>query len=108
MLFKTLTLEEIKNIVDLQLERLRLRLADRHIGLKLTDAAKEHVAREGYDPVYGARPLKRYLQRELETALSRRILGGEVTENSEVTVDCRNGELTFTCAAREAGERLAA
>ena len=108
VLFKTLTLNEIKTIVDLQLERLRLRLADRHIGLKLTDAAKEHVARKGYDPVYGARPLKRYLQRELETALSRKILAGDVTENSEVTVGYQDGELTFDSQARDTGQRMAA
>jgi len=53
---------------------LRLRLADRHIELELTEAAKEHIAREGYDPVYGARPLKRFLQRHVETPLSRKIL----------------------------------
>ena len=95
VLFKPLTLAEIKKIVDLQLKLLRARLADRHIELELTDAAKEHVAREGYDPVYGARPLKRYLQRQVETALSRKILQGEVTDNSRVAVDFKKGELVF-------------
>ena len=99
VLFKPLTLDEIKRIVDLQLELLRQRLAERHITLELSDAAKEHIAREGYDPVYGARPLKRFLQRQIETALSRRILGGEITEGGRVTVDFKAGELAFTTTA---------
>ena len=99
VLFKPLTLAEIKRIVDLQLDLLRERLAERHIDLELTDAAKEHIAREGYDPVYGARPLKRFLQRQIETALSRQILGGEITEGGRVTVDFKAGELAFTTTA---------
>jgi ATP-dependent Clp protease ATP-binding subunit ClpA len=61
----------------------------------LTDAAKEYIAREGYDPVYSARPLKRFLQRHLETVLSRQILAGIIPENSRVQVDFRDGQLTF-------------
>ncbi len=95
VLFKPLTLNEIKKIVTLQLGLLRDRLAERNIDLELTDAAKEHVAREGYDPIYGARPLKRYLQREIETALSRKILKGEVTDNSRVLVEFSDGRLVF-------------
>jgi ATP-dependent Clp protease ATP-binding subunit ClpB len=95
VLFKPLTLAEIKKIVDLQLNLLRLRLADRHIELELTEAAKEHIAREGYDPVYGARPLKRFLQRHVETPLSRKILAGDVRDNSRVTVELKKGELVF-------------
>ncbi|MDQ3621852.1 MAG: ATP-dependent chaperone ClpB [Verrucomicrobiota bacterium] len=95
VLFKPLTLGEIKKIVELQLNLLRARLIDRRIELELTDAAKEHVAREGYDPVYGARPLKRYLQRQVETALSRKILQGEVADNSRVRVDLQAGQLVF-------------
>lgn len=95
VLFKPLTLAETKRIVDLQLALLRGRLADRHIELELTEPAKEYIAREGYDPVYGARPLKRYLQRYVETALSRRLLQGEISDNSRVTVDLKKGELTF-------------
>jgi ATP-dependent Clp protease ATP-binding subunit ClpB len=96
VLFKPLTLAEIKRIVELQLKLLRVRLADRHIELELSDAAKEHIAREGYDPVYGARPLKRFLQRQVETALSRKLLAGEITDHSRVTVELKKGELTFT------------
>jgi ATP-dependent Clp protease ATP-binding subunit ClpB len=95
VLFKPLTLPEISRIVELQIKLLRARLADRHIELELTPAAKEHVAREGYDPVYGARPLKRFLQRQVETALSRRLLTGEIRDHSRVTVSVTHGELTF-------------
>lgn len=96
VLFKPLTLDEIKRIVDLQLDLLRKRLSDRFIQLELTEAAKEFIAREGYDPVYGARPLKRFLQREVETALSRKMLQGEIPEHSSVKVDYRAGKLEFT------------
>ena len=95
VLFKPLTLSEIKRIIDLQLKLLRARLSERHLELELTEAAKEYIAREGYDPVYGARPLKRFLQRHLETALSRQILAGTIPENSRVTVDFKKGQLTF-------------
>jgi ATP-dependent Clp protease ATP-binding subunit ClpB len=95
VLFKPLTLSEIKRIIDLQLKLLRVRLSDRHLELELTEAAKEYIAREGYDPVYGARPLKRFLQRHLETALSRQILAGTIAGNSRVTVDFKKGQLTF-------------
>jgi len=99
VLFKPLTLAEIKRIVDLQLALLQHRLAERHIQIELTDAAKDHVAREGYDPVYGARPLKRFLQRQVETPLSRKLLAGEVTDNQRVTVDCKEGGLQFEATA---------
>ncbi len=95
VLFKPLTLADIKKIVELQLTLLRARLADRQITLDLSDAAKEHLAREGYDPVYGARPLKRFLQRAIETPLSRQLISGEVTDHSRVTVEYKKGELVF-------------
>ncbi len=99
VLFKPLTLADIKKIVELQLTLLRARLADRHITLDLSDAAKEHLAREGYDPVYGARPLKRFLQRAIETPLSRQLISGEVTDHIRVTVDFKKGELVFGAKA---------
>ncbi len=95
VLFKPLTLADIKKIVDLQLNLLRKRLVERHIELELTDAAKEHVARDGYDAVYGARPLKRFLQRHVETPLSRQILSGAVSDWSRIIVGFSKGELTF-------------
>ena len=99
VLFKPLTLADIEKIVDLQLALLRARLTDRHITLDLSDAAKEHIALEGYDPVYGARPLKRFLQRALETPLSRQLISGAITDHSRVTVDFKQGELLFEAKA---------
>ena len=101
VLFKSLTLSEIKRIVELQLKLLRARLADRHIELELTEPAKEHAAREGYDPVYGARPLKRYLQRHIETPLSRKLISGEIGDHSRIVVDFKSGELVFRSTALE-------
>jgi ATP-dependent Clp protease ATP-binding subunit ClpB len=96
VLFKPLTLKEIERIVDLQLNLLRSRLAERHIELALNESAKELLARRGYDPVYGARPLKRLIQRELETKLSRSLLKGEITDNTRVEVVAKKGELEFS------------
>jgi ATP-dependent Clp protease ATP-binding subunit ClpB len=93
VLFKPLTLEEIGCIVDLLAQDLRRRLADRNLHLELTDAAREHIAREGFDPVYGARPLKRYLQHEVETRLGRAILAGDVTDGSTIRIAFEGGEL---------------
>jgi ATP-dependent Clp protease ATP-binding subunit ClpB len=98
VLFKPLTLPEIKRIIELQLKLLRARLSDRHLELELTEAAKDYIAQEGYDPVYGARPLKRFLQRHLESALSRQILAGTIPEGSRVRVDFKKGQLTFDSA----------
>ena len=98
VLFKPLTLAEITRIVDLLLGSLRQRLEARGITLELDEAAKEHLGREGYDPVYGARPLKRLLQRELETALSRKLLSGEIADHSRIAVgfDAKEGKLVFS------------
>jgi ATP-dependent Clp protease ATP-binding subunit ClpB len=95
VLFKPLTMREIERIVDLQLGLLRKRLAERKIEIELSDTAKELLARRGYDPVYGARPLKRVIQRELETKLSRALLKGEITDHSKVEVIAHKGELEF-------------
>src|SRR5687768_8587523 len=93
ILFKPLRLEEIKRIVDLQTEDLRKRLADRGVRLELTDAAREFVARQGFDPVYGARPLKRFLQHELESKIGRALVAGEVTDGALLRVDVKEGHL---------------
>ena len=95
VLFRPLTLIELKRIVDLQLGLLRVRLAERNIEIELTDGAKEHIARESYDPVYGARPLKRFIQRQVETPLSRKLIAGEITDGSHVTVEFKARELVF-------------
>ncbi len=96
--FKALTREQLADIVELQLARLRTRLAERGLGLELTDAAKEVVAEAGWDPAYGARPLKRALQRLIENPLALRLLEGDFAEGDTVRVDAQNGELVFTRA----------
>ena len=82
-------------IVDIQLERLQRLLADRKVGLSLTEVAKRHLAEKGFDPVYGARPLKRTIQRELQDPLAMKILQGEFSEGDRVRVDLRGGQLAF-------------
>ena len=79
--------------MDLLLGQLRHRLAERRLTLNLSDAAREHIAREGYDPVYGARPLKRFLQREVETRLSRKLLAGDIPDGSTLNVGYKDGNL---------------
>jgi ATP-dependent Clp protease ATP-binding subunit ClpB len=93
--FKPLTREQLAEIVELQLKRLRARLAERGLALELTDAAKEVVAEAGWDPQYGARPLKRALQRLVENPLALRLLQSEFAEGDTVRVDAENGELRF-------------
>lgn len=97
IVFHALTEEHLKQIVDIQLGRLRQRLQERHIELELTDAARTHLVRTGYDPSYGARPLKRAIQRELETPLGRLLLQGKVKDGQTVKVewDGAQGELRF-------------
>jgi len=93
--FKALTKEQLAEIVELQLERLRSRLAERGIELELTDDAKQVLADAGWDPTYGARPLKRALQRMVENPLALRLLEGEFGDGDLVRVDARDGELVF-------------
>ena len=93
--FHPLSREQIGEIVELQLRRLRERLADRGLSLELTDEAKEAVAEAGWDPTYGARPLKRALQRLVENPLAMRLLEGDFVEGDTVLVDARDGELVF-------------
>jgi ATP-dependent Clp protease ATP-binding subunit ClpB len=104
VVFHGLTEEHLKQIVTIQLARVQKRLEERHIRLEVTDAAKEHLVRIGYDPAYGARPLKRVIQREIETALARRLLTGQVRDGQTVVVDYDplRGELTFTPQAQAA------
>ncbi len=101
VLFKPLTLDEIKQIVDLQTQDLRQRLAERGIRLEMTDEARDFVARSGFDPVYGARPLKRFLQHELETRIGRAMIAGQVVEGSTVEVRIEEGRLATAIRASE-------
>jgi|RhiMethySRZTD1v2_1073278.scaffolds.fasta_scaffold35896_6 ATP-dependent Clp protease ATP-binding subunit ClpB len=93
--FQALTREQLGEIVELQLERLRARLGERGIELELTETAKEAVAEAGWDPTYGARPLKRALQRLVENPLAMRLLEGDFADGDRVRVDAQNGELVF-------------
>jgi ATP-dependent Clp protease ATP-binding subunit ClpB len=99
--FESLTREQLADIVELQLARLRERLAERKIELELTDAAKELLAEEGWDPAYGARPLKRAIQRQLENPLARELLERRFVEGDTVRADVQDGELVFERAEVE-------
>ncbi len=99
VIFKPLTLPEIEQIVDLLTEDLRHRLAERGVRLELTPEARTLIAREGFDPVYGARPLKRFLQRQLESRIGRALLSGEAAEGAAVRVEVREGSLVVEIAA---------
>jgi ATP-dependent Clp protease ATP-binding subunit ClpB len=93
--FGALTKDQLGEIVELQLARLRDRLAERRISLDVTDAAKELLAEEGWDPAYGARPLKRAIQRLVENPLALRLLEGDFSEGDVVRVEAADGELVF-------------
>jgi ATP-dependent Clp protease ATP-binding subunit ClpB len=99
VLFKPLQAAEIRRIVDLLLENLRRRLADRRITIDVSEAAKSLLGERGYDPVYGARPLKRYLQRELETRIGRKLIAGEIRDGSVIEVAEAGGQLTIAARA---------
>ena len=96
VLFKPLTLDEVKQIVGLLAQDLARRLKDRRIKLDLSDDAREFIAKAGYDPVYGARPLKRYLQHQLESRIGRAIISGSVPDGSTIHVNVQNDELVVT------------
>ncbi|MEH7249518.1 ATP-dependent chaperone ClpB [Neobacillus niacini] len=95
ILFKPLLLTEIKNIVVKMLKELQSRLKDQDIEVTITDSAKEFIAVNGFDPIYGARPLKRFIQRNIETKLARAIIAGSVHDHSVVKISTENGELTI-------------
>jgi len=95
VLFSPLTLDQLTEIVDLQVDDIRKRLADRDITLELTDDAKRFIAEAGFDPVYGARPLKRYLQHQVETRVGRAIIAGEVTDGSTLRIDAGDDGLVI-------------
>ena len=96
VLFKPLTLPEIEQIVTLMLEDVRRRLSDRRVSLGVTEDARRLIAQEGFDPVYGARPLRRFIAREVETPIGRALIAGDADEGAAVTVDVADGELLVT------------
>lgn len=95
IMFKPLTLEELKSIVDIQTESLKKRLAEQNIELEITAKAKEYLAKEGYEPLYGARPLKRVIRQYVEIPLSMKILKGEIKKEDKISLDCKNNQLIF-------------
>lgn len=108
VLFKPLRMEEIVQIVDLAFEEIRKRLENQNIGLELTDSARRYIAERGFDPVFGARPLKKYIQREIETNIAKKIIKGEITEGSRIVIDCPDGgELEYRIHAPEASAQEA-
>ncbi len=98
IVFRALTEDQLTAIVDIQLRRLERRLADRRVTLVVTDASRKLLAQRGWDPVYGARPLKRAIQRHLQDPLAMMLLEGRFSEGDSIEVDAREGELTFTKA----------
>jgi ATP-dependent Clp protease ATP-binding subunit ClpB len=106
IVFHSLDEEHLKKIVGIQLNGLIARLAERRISVEFTGEARLHLVRAGYEAAYGARPLKRAIQKEVETALARRILSGEVRDGSAIRVGVApSGELSFATATTEPGER---
>jgi ATP-dependent Clp protease ATP-binding subunit ClpB len=106
IVFHALSQEHLKQIVEIQLSGLRSRLAERHVTLELTDAARTRLVSEGYDPAYGARPLKRAIQREIETPLARLILSGEVRDGQEVFVDAKRLSEGLAFEVRAVSDRV--
>ncbi|WP_027370687.1 ATP-dependent chaperone ClpB [Desulfovermiculus halophilus] len=101
VMFTPLLQEQIKQVIDLLMQRLEGRLADRKIGIRLSDKAKDFIASEAYDPVYGARPLRRYLQTHIESTLAKKLISGELMEGQQVLVDEQNGELVLVLETSE-------
>jgi ATP-dependent Clp protease ATP-binding subunit ClpB len=96
IVFHPLERSEIRKIVDLQLTQLEKLLADRDLGLEVTDAARQEIANRGYDPTYGARPLKRVIQQEIQNPLASELLKGAFPEGSTVRIDFDGSDFTFT------------
>jgi ATP-dependent Clp protease ATP-binding subunit ClpB len=93
VMFKPLTLAEIEQVVDLMLGDVRRRLAERNVTLEVSEPAMEHIAEQGFDPVYGARPLRRFISHELETRIGRALIGGEVEDGAVIVIDVSEGDL---------------
>jgi ATP-dependent Clp protease ATP-binding subunit ClpB len=101
IIFKPLTQEQLANIVDIQMEGVNKRLAERQMHLDVTQAAKDWLAKRGYDPVFGARPLKRLIQREVLDRLARMVLSGELRDGETAVIDSDGQELEFKVASPE-------
>ncbi|OPX36953.1 MAG: ATP-dependent chaperone ClpB [Desulfobacteraceae bacterium 4484_190.1] len=101
IMFKPLTLDEVKQIVRLMINDLARRLEERRIRIDVSDKALEYIARTGYDPIYGARPLRRYIQRELETRIGRALIAGDILEGATIKIDVENDSLTVSHVNQE-------
>ena len=99
IMFKPLTKDNIGNIINLLVADLNKRLADREITVELTDAAKQYIVENGYDPIYGARPLKRFLEKHVETLSAKLILADKVREGDTILIDVSGNELTAAVKA---------
>ncbi len=102
VVFHALSKDQLVEIVDIQLDRLKARLATKNIELALTDAAKSLIAEAGYDPVYGARPIKRTIQKSVETEIARRLLAGQIEEGKRLEIDVESGALVFNSVSKVA------
>jgi ATP-dependent Clp protease ATP-binding subunit ClpB len=108
VIFHPLQRDEIKRIVGLQLAELEIRLVDKGLQLDVTEAAVDCIVSEGYDPVYGARPLKRVIQREIQNALATELLKGSYPEGTTLRIDCQDGAFVFEPVDQPAGEAVEA
>src|SRR5207302_4405929 len=104
IIFHKITREQMKNIVDIQVNRLRPRLDERHITLYLSEATKDLLANEGYDPQFGARPLKRVIQQEVENRIARGILDGTIRDGDTLKIDAKDGKLVIEAVREQAQE----
>ncbi|MDO8736656.1 MAG: ATP-dependent chaperone ClpB [Thermoleophilia bacterium] len=102
IIFHRLSEEQLREIVEIQVREMTTLLADRNIGITLTDGAKDYLAREGYDPAYGARPLKRLIQKEIQDVLAMKLLTGDFGEGQTIEVDASDGGLVFSAATAAA------
>jgi ATP-dependent Clp protease ATP-binding subunit ClpB len=93
--FKPLRKDEVKKIIDIQFEKIAERLKDRNIKLALGENAKAQIIDNAYDPIYGARPIKRYLQKNMETFIGRALIAGEIKDGDSIVIDSVEGKLTF-------------
>jgi ATP-dependent Clp protease ATP-binding subunit ClpB len=105
VLFKPLTQPEIEAVVDLMFGDLRSRLAERQMTLEVSEDARAFIAQQGFDPVYGARPLRRFIAHEVETRIGRALLAGDVRDGAVILVGLADGELSVTYEGGGAGER---
>jgi ATP-dependent Clp protease ATP-binding subunit ClpB len=108
IIFHSIAREHVKNIVDIQLNRIRPRLVERHIQLTVSDAARDYLAEAGYDPQFGARPLKRVIQREVENRIARAILNSTAHEGSIVNIDIKDGKLVLSSTESSQSDYVAA